>query len=88
MKPKSILIFILKTLLLSAIMLTVTIIISMIRPLSAEDNTAQDEGTIMLLLFVVTTVYAFVLGMVIKNAKGNRLQLILGLIIAFYGVQT
>ena len=88
MKPKSILIFILKTLLLSAIMLLVTIIISMVRPLSAEGNTAQDEGAIMLLLFTVTTVYALVIGLVVKNARGSRLQLILGLILAFYGVQT
>ena len=88
MKPKTILSFILKTLLLSAVMLVVTIIISMIRPLPAEGNTAQDEGTIMLLLFTVTTVYALVIGLVIKNARGSRLQLILGLILAFYGVQT
>jgi hypothetical protein len=88
MKTKKILSFILKTLLLSAIMLVVTIIISMIRPFSAGESTAQDEVTIMLLLFVVTTVYAMVIGLVIKNAKGSRLQLILGLLLAFYGVQT
>jgi hypothetical protein len=88
MKPKNLLSFILKTLLLSAVMLVITIIISMIRPLSAEGSTAQDEGTIMLLLLTVTTVYALVIGLVIKNAWGSRLQLILGLIIAFYGVQT
>ncbi|MCF8358918.1 MAG: hypothetical protein K9H26_09185 [Prolixibacteraceae bacterium] len=80
--------FILKTLLLSTVMLLVTIIISMFRPLSAEGNTTHDEGTIMLLLLSVTTVYAFVIGIVIKNARGSRLQLILGLMIAFYGVQT
>ena len=88
MKMKSILNFILKTLLLLAAMLTVTIIMSMIRPLSAEGNSLQDERTIMLLLLAVTTVYAFVIGLVIKNARGSRLQLILGLIVAFYGVQT
>ena len=85
---KNILSFILKTLLLSAVMLTVTIIISMFRPLSPESGTTQDEAIIMLLLFTVTTVYALVIGLVIKNARGSRLQLILGLIIAFYGVQT
>ena len=88
MKPKNLLNFIFKTLLLSAIMLVVTIIISMIRPLAAEGNTAQDEGTIMFLLFAVTSVYALTIGLVIKNARGSRLQLILGLLLAFYGVQT
>jgi hypothetical protein len=88
MQPKNLLSFILKTLLLSAVMLVVTIIISMFRPLSAEGSTSQDEGTIMLLLLTVTTVYALVIGLVIKNARGSKLQLILGLIIAFYGVQT
>jgi len=88
MKPKNILSFILRTLLISVLMLVVTIIISMIRPLAAEGTTSQDEGTIMLLLFTVTTVYAFVIGLVIKNIRGSRLQLIVGLLIAFYGVQT
>lgn len=88
MKPQSVLIFILKTLGLSTVMLLVTIIISMIRPLAGEENSAQDEGTIMLLLFVLTTVYALVITLVVKNAKGSRLQLIPGLILAFYGVQT
>ena len=88
MKAKKILSFILKTLLLSVGMLVVTIIISMIRPLPSEGNSAQDEGTIMLLLFTVTTVYALVIGLVIKNARGSRLQLVLGLMLAFYGVQT
>ncbi|WP_237855252.1 hypothetical protein [Rhodohalobacter sulfatireducens] len=49
----------------------------MIRPLSAEENIAQDEGTIMLMEFTVTTVYAMVIGLVIKNTRGSRLQLIL-----------
>jgi len=88
MKLKSVLSFIMKTLILSVVMLLVTIIISMIRPLSAEENAAQDEGSIMLLLFVLTTVYALVIGLVIKNAKGSRIQLIPGLILAFFGVQT
>ncbi len=88
MKLKNVLIFIMKTLLISAVMLVVTIIVSMFRPLSAEGNTTQDEGQTMLLLMTVTTVYALVIGLVIKNARGNRLQLILGLILAFYGVQT
>mgnify|MGYP000344249909 CR=1 FL=1 len=88
MKAKAVLPFILKTLLLSAIMLAVTMIIGMIRPLSAGEPAARDEGTIMLLLFIVTTVYALVIGLVIKNARGSRLQLIIGLIVAFYGVQT
>jgi len=88
MKAKKILSFILKTLLLSAVMLMMTFISSMIRPLSQEGNAAQDEGTIMLLLFTVTSVYALTIGLVIKNARGSRLQLILGLLLSFYGVQT
>ena len=88
MKTKGILSFILKTLLVSAVMLVVTSVISMVRPLSAGESTAQDEGTIMLLLFIVTTVYALVIGLVVHNARGSRLQLIVGLIVAFYGVQT
>ena len=88
MKTKRVFVFILKSLLLSAFMLVVTSAISMIRPLSAGQSTAQNEGTIMLLLFLVTTVYALVIGLVIKNARGSRLQLIFGLIVAFFGVQT
>ena len=88
METKSVLQFILKTLLLSAIMLVATMIFSMIRPLSAGESTTRDEGTIMLLLFIVTTVYALVIGLVIHNAKGSRWQLIPGLIVAFFGVQT
>jgi hypothetical protein len=88
MKAKSIVHFILKTLLLSVVMLVVIMILSMIRPLSAGESTSRDEGTIMLLLFIVTTVYALVIGLVVHNARGSRLQLIFGLIVAFFGVQT
>jgi hypothetical protein len=88
MEIKNVLRFTGKTLLLSAVMLVVTMIIGMIRPLSPDEPATRDEGTIMLLLFIVTTVYALVIGLVIKNARGSRLQLIFGLIVAFYGVQT
>ena len=44
MKTKGILSFILKTLLVSAVMLVVTSVISMVRPLSAGESTARDEG--------------------------------------------
>src|SRR6056297_135372 len=88
MTLKNVLNFILKTLLISAVMLVVTIIVSMFRPLTTEGSTTHNEGIIMLLLMTLTTVYSLVIGLVIKNARGSRLQLIMGLLIAFYGVQT
>lgn len=81
--------FALKTLLLAAALLVVMVIVSSVAlPAEMVESSSGDDAGVMVRLFVVNLVNALILGLVIKQSRWRGWPLILGLIFAFYGVQT
>lgn len=79
--------FVWKTLAISMIMLLFLMIASAAFPMPTE-SASGSEGSIMILLFIITTVYALLIGIIMQAARGSGLQLIFGVMVSFYGVQT
>ena len=89
MSIKSMISFTLKTVAIAVVMLIVMIIISALALPAETMESAPQEGTnTLLLIFIITTTDALILGLVITQSRWRGWPLILGLTFAFYGVQT
>ncbi|MCF7928624.1 MAG: hypothetical protein K9L68_06595 [Spirochaetales bacterium] len=87
MGMKEVLHFTWKTLAVSIIMLLFLMIASAAFPMPT-DSASGNDGSVMILLFIITTVYALLIGIIMQASQGSGLQLIFGVLISFYGIQT
>jgi len=72
---------------ISVIMLLFLMIASAAFPMPSASESGGD-GSVMVLLFIITTVYALLMGIIMQTGQGSGLRLIIGVLISFYGVQT
>lgn len=89
MSTKRVMGFALKSLAISVVMLIVMMVGSaLLLPAESVEAAPDEGGNVMLLLFVMTTVYALLLGIVITQSQWSGFPLVLGLTLAFFGVHT
>ncbi|HSM56926.1 MAG TPA: hypothetical protein VK879_12315 [Candidatus Sulfomarinibacteraceae bacterium] len=86
---KSVIRFALKTLAVAIVLLIVMIVASsVLLPAETMDAAPEEEGNVMLLLFIICFVDALILALVITQSRWRGWPLILGLTFAFYGTKT
>lgn len=81
--------FALKTAAIAVVMLITMVLVSgLVLPPDANETDSQEAGGVMIRLFVVCAVNALILALVVTQSRWRGLPLVLGLMFAFYGVQT
>jgi hypothetical protein len=88
MKMKNIVNFTWKSTALAVLILITTIVVSTLVVPISEEAAQQDQGQIMLRMFIIAAVDALLIGAVITQSRWCGVPLVLGLTFAFYGVQT
>jgi hypothetical protein len=86
---KQILAFALKTIVVSIVMLIIMVVVSaMALPTETTETPAAGGENVILLLFIVMLIDALVISLVVTQTHWSGWPLILGLTVAFYGIQT
>jgi hypothetical protein len=81
--------FTFKTLAVAVAILVITIVVSAVAlPTETVEASPAEGGSVMVRLFIVCLVDALVLGLAITSSRWRGVPLIVGLVFAFYGVQT
>mgnify|MGYP001149812829 CR=1 FL=1 len=81
--------FVLRTIVVAVVLLIVMVGVSAFAlPMEEMGGASQEGGNALVLLFIVTSIDALILGLVITQSQWRGLPLVAGLTFAFYGVQT